>query len=114
MKMRTIAHKIRNHRMLRGKLDGGSAKNRVNARSKHGDGVASAAGWAVNPEIHQRAFTAANPVALHDAHFFRPAFEFLKVPEQLFRIFSDAYKPLLKFALLHGGFFMPPATAIAQ
>src|SRR5439155_9768295 len=58
-----------------------------------------------------RAFTAADPVALHGANFFRPALQFVQITQQLLRILCDSQEPLLEFALLDNSVFVTPATA---
>ena len=59
-------------RMLGRELQRGRAVNRIDARSENGDGRSRRIGRAVEFEIDQRAFAAADPVALHGADFFRP------------------------------------------
>ncbi len=63
-------------------------------------------------EINLGAFAAADPVALHGAHFFRPAVELVEAVEQLLRIRGDAEEPLHQVALLHDRVFVPPAAAV--
>ena len=61
-------------------------------------------------EIDQRALGAADPVALHGAHFFRPALQPIESGEKLLGITGGAKEPLLQVALLDHRGFMPPAT----
>ena len=68
---------------------------------------------AVHFEIDFSAFGAADPVALHGQHAFRPAlFELLHVIEQLVGVGGDFQKPLLHSALFDRRRFMPPAAAV--
>ena len=57
-------------RVLRRKLDRSRAKDCVHPRGENRDRLASGG---IQTKIHERAFTAADPVALHGANFFRPA-----------------------------------------
>src|SRR5258707_4616625 len=98
--------------MLGSKLNRGGAENRIHARCENRDGGSCRTYAPAQVEIHQRAFAPADPVALHGADFFRPAFEFLEIAEQFVRIFCDPEKPLLQLALLDGRVLMPPAAAI--
>ena len=63
-------------------------------------------------EINFCAFTAADPVALHDTYFFRPSFELVQSVQQFLGVSGDAEKPLLQVALLHLRVFVAPAAAI--
>ena len=63
-------------------------------------------------EIDQRAFAAADPVALHGANFFRPAFELVEIAQQFVGILRDPQKPLLQLALLDERIFVAPAAAV--
>src|SRR5580704_6330334 len=96
--------------MLWRELDGSRAENRVHASGEDGDAVLGGVGSAVEFEIHQRARTTADPVTLHGAYFFRPAFEFVEAAKQLFGILGGAQEPLLEFALLHECVFVTPAA----
>src|SRR6266550_403435 len=97
--------------MFWSELHRGGSINSVNPR---GENTYSRARWprrSIELKIHQRAFAAANPVALHCTDFFRPALQFVQITQQLLRILCDPQKPLLEFALLDDGIFMAPATA---
>ncbi len=94
--------------MLRRKLNAGGAENGVDA----GGEDANLFRAAFESEIDFRAFAAADPVALHGAHFFRPAFELVQAVEQLIRVGGDAEEPLLEIALLDDGVFVTPAAAV--
>ncbi len=72
--------------MLGRELDGGRPVNRVHASGEDGD-VESPVGG-VELEIDQRAFAAADPVALHGADFFRPAGEPVEVAEQFIGVIA--------------------------
>ena len=63
-------------------------------------------------EIDQRAFTAANPVALHGADFFGPALKLFKIAQEFVGVVGDAQEPLFKFTLLDESIFVTPAAAI--
>ncbi len=84
-------------RVLRRKLDRSRAENRIYTRCEYADGRAGrAVALGISEfEIHQRAFAAANPVALHGANFFRPAVELVEIAQQLIGIPGDAEEPLL-------------------
>ena len=99
-------------RMLGRELQRGRAENRVDAGGEDGDGRSGRIGGAVEFEIHQRAFAAADPVALHGADFFRPAGQAVEIAQQFVGIVGDAQKPLLEFALLDQGVFVAPAAAV--
>ena len=107
-----VAGEIRHHRMLRRKLHRSRAENRIDARGKHTDRRTRRSGRAVQFEIDQRAFAAADPVALHGADFFRPALELVEAVEQFVGILRRAHEPLFKLALLDHRVLMPPAAAI--
>src|SRR6266550_4495481 len=97
--------------MFRSELHRGGSINGVNPR---GENTYSRARWprrSIKLEIHQCAFAAADPVALHGANFFWPALQFFQITQQLLCILCDSQEPLLKFALLDDGVFMTPATA---
>ena len=63
-------------------------------------------------KINQRAFAAPNPVALHGAHFFRPAAQLVEIAKQFIRVLGDFQKPLFQFALLDRRIFVAPAATI--
>ncbi len=63
-------------------------------------------------EIDQRAFAAADPVALHGADLFRPAFQLVEIAQQLVGVFGDAQKPLLQLTLLDQRIFVAPAASV--
>ena len=63
-------------------------------------------------EVHQRAFAAPDPVALHGADFFRPAAQLVQTAQQFVGVVGDAQEPLLQLALLHQRVFVPPAAAV--
>ena len=103
--------------MLGSKLHRGRAEDRIHARGEDADGRAAGSkpGVAlgiVQFEIDQRAFAAADPVALHGADFFRPAFQLVQALKQFIGILCGTYKPLFKLALPNNSIFMPPATAV--
>src|SRR5262249_32648996 len=77
-KVVVIGSKIGDQRMLGRKLHRSRAEDRVNARGEDADLVPGGPRRAIEPEVHQRAFAAPNPVALHGADFFRPAFQLVK------------------------------------
>src|SRR5207244_55947 len=100
---------VRHDGMLGRKLYRSRAIDRVHAGGENAD---IRTGATLELEIHQRAFTAANPVTLHEAHFFRPVLELVQIAEQFLGVFSDSQEPLLEFALLDKRIFVPPATAV--
>src|SRR5438552_2711780 len=83
-KVRIIADQISHHRMLRRKLDRGSAVNGIDARGEYRDLVATGTGKAIDLEVDRCAFTAANPVTLHHPDSLRPSFKLFKVTQQFF------------------------------
>src|SRR5438270_14092001 len=106
-----IADQIGDEGMLGRKLDGSCTVDRVNARGEDGDFVSSEDG-AIDFEIDQCAFTAADPVALHGAHFFRPALKLVEPGKKFVRIICRPNEPLLQVARLNLRFFMTPAATI--
>ena len=94
--------------MFRRKLHRSGAEDSVNAGGEDGNLFSR---HAIHGKIHQRAFAAADPVALHHPDFFRPMLQLLQIAQQLFGIIGDAQKPLFQLALLHAGFFVAPAVA---
>src|SRR5262249_49731858 len=98
--------------MLRRKLQRGRAEDRVDARGEDRDLRARQAGRGGNGEIHERALAAADPVALHGAHFFRPALELVELVQEFVRVLRGAHEPLLQLALLNLRLFMAPAAAV--
>src|SRR5437879_3071322 len=97
--------------MLGRKLHRGRAENRVHTRGEYADGRACRT-RAVKLEIDQRAFAAADPIALHGANFFRPPAELVEIAEQFLAIFCDAKKPLLQLTLFDRGIFVAPAASV--
>ena len=65
--------------MLGRKLHGSRAVYGVYASGKNGDGRARRPCGATELEVNQGACAAADPIALHDAHFFGPALELVQV-----------------------------------
>src|SRR5438270_6824761 len=111
MQMWIIADQLSYKGMLRRKLDGGRSINRVDARGEDRDLVRRGNG-AIDFEIDQRAFAAANPIALHGAHFFRPALKLVQSGKKFVRIIRCPDEPLLQIARLYLRFFMTPATSV--
>ncbi len=56
-------------------------------------------GW-VDRKSHQQSLGAADPVALHQPHFFRPTLQTVQRIEQLFGVIGDLEEPLREFTLL--------------
>jgi len=94
--------------MLRGKLDAGGSKDGVDAGGENANLLRSA----FKREVNFGAFAAADPVALHGAHFFRPALKVVEAGEEFVGVSGDAEEPLLQIALLDDGIFVTPATAV--
>ena len=109
-----VGDQVRHHRMFRRQLQRGRAEDGVHARGEDGDLVACRPSLAVKLEIHQRAFAAANPVALHGADFFRPAGQLVQTLQQFVGVIGDAQEPLLQLALLDQRGLVPPAAAVGQ
>ena len=57
-------------------------------------------GLRIERETNQQSFRTADPVALHQPHFVRPALERVDGVEQILRIIADLEKPLRQLALL--------------
>ena len=95
-------------RMLRRELDRSCSEDRVDASSKDRNRFSA---WTVQRKIDQRAFASADPVALHDAHFFRPTWKAIQVAEQLIRVIRNTQEPLFELSLLDRRVFMPPSAA---
>ena len=78
--------KIVNDGVLRRELNGGCAIDRIDARSENGN---CSPGWTkarvrlsvVEFEIDESTFAPPNPVALHGAHFLRPAIKFFQIAQ---------------------------------
>ena len=67
--------------MLRRQLHRRRTVNGIHPGSKNGDRCTCGPGRAIEFEVHERAFTATNPVALHGPNFFRPAVEFVEAAQ---------------------------------
>ena len=91
---------VGDERVLGRKLQRGRAVDGVDARGEDGDLVACRAGCAVELEIDQRAFAAADPVALLRDDLLGPAGQCVEVLEQFVGVIGDAQEPLLQLALL--------------
>src|SRR5215471_18624536 len=98
--------------MLGSQLQRSRAVDRVDAGGEDADLRSSRSGVAFQLKVDEAAFAAADPVALHGAHFFRPAVEFVQIAQQLFGILRRADEPLLEFTLLNRRVFVAPATSI--
>src|SRR5215831_2672162 len=98
--------------MLWGQLQRSRAKDRIDAGGEDADLRSGGTRGAFQLKIDEGAFAAADPVALHGAHFFRPAIELVQIAQQLFGVFSRSDKPLLEFALLDRRVFVAPATSV--
>ena len=107
-KLRVKRGKFRGNWMFGSKLDRRCSVDRIDARSEHGNDIAAGV---VEPEINQRTFAAPDPVALHGAHFFRPAGETVQIAQQFLRVIRSAKEPLLQFALLNQRVFVAPAAS---
>ena len=91
---------VGDQRVLGRELHRGGSHDGVDARGEDRDLVARGTGGVIQFEVDQRALGAADPVALHDAHFFRPALQSVEAGEQFFGISGGAQEPLLQIALL--------------
>ncbi len=107
-----VAREVSDQRMLRRKLHRGRAENRIDARGEDADLRSRRPGVALKLEIDQRAFAAADPVALHGAHFLGPALELVEIAQQLFGVLGRAHEPLLQLALLDERVFVAPAASV--
>src|SRR5215471_2995398 len=100
--------------MLGCKLNRRRAENCIDASGKHADRRSRLSGVAFELEVDKRTLAAPDPVALHDAHFLRPALELVEIAKQLLGILRGAHEPLLQLALLNQRIFVTPAAAVAQ
>jgi hypothetical protein len=100
-------------RVFRCNLDAGRAEDGVDPRGEDGDlgAVGSGAGRVRDHKVDIGAFGAADPVALHGANFFGPAFERVEAGEEFVGVSGDAEEPLGEVALLDEGVFVTPAAA---
>src|SRR5579872_552364 len=98
--------------MLGRKLNRGCAEDRVYASSENAYGRARGTSVALKLEVDQSALAAPDPVALHDAHFFRPALQLVEIAQQFFSVLRRAHKPLLQLALLDQRVFVTPAASV--
>ncbi len=103
--------------MLGRELHRSCAENGIYARCKDADGRARRPESfmvfrVIEFEIDQRAFAAADPVALHGADLFRPAFQLVEIAQQLVGVFGDAQEPLLQLTLFHERIFVTPAASV--
>ena len=105
---RIATNQLRNNRMLGSELDRSCSKDRVDTSGENRDLLARLG----DLEVNLRSLAAADPVALHSAHFLRPAFEFVQVAKQFIRVAGDTQEPLLQITLLYGSFFVSPAAAV--
>src|SRR5437588_9457863 len=84
--------------MFGGEYDRIRAKDRIDARGKDANFLIKV----FDGEINESTLAASHPIALAFQDLLRPAvFDLLDVVDQLFRVFSDAQKPLLDFLLDH-------------
>src|SRR5215472_10772810 len=100
--------------MIRRKLNRRRPENRIDASGEHTDYRSCRPRVSLEFEIDKRTFAASDPVALHDAHFFRPACESVEITKQLLGILGRAHEPLLQFALFDQSIFVAPAAPVAQ
>src|SRR5712672_2224381 len=90
--------------------DRAGAVDGVDARGENLDGLD--AGNIGYGEPHARADGFADPIALHGDDAVGPrAFEFFQIFKELIGVVSGLEKPLLDFAALDEGVFVPPAVA---
>ena len=75
------------------------AKQRVGPRREDLD-LARLAERRGQGEAQQQALRAADPIVLHEPHFFRPALQRLEAREQLLGVIGDLEEPLRQLALL--------------
>src|SRR5260370_35478066 len=85
-------------RVLGRELHRGRTKDRIDPRRKDRD---LPGGRDINLEIHQVAFDSTNPVALHGADFFRPAWQLIESREQFLGDARASQDPLLHLPLLY-------------
>ena len=76
------------------------AEQRIRPRGEHVEfGFARWRRFRIEREADEQSLRAADPVALHDAHFLRPAVERVDRVEQVLRVVADGEEPLRQFAL---------------
>src|SRR5258706_1149588 len=96
--------------MRRGEDDSAGAVDGVDARGENLDGLD--AGNIGYREPHTRADGFADPIALHGDDAVGPGtFEFFQIFKELIGVVSGLEEPLLDFAGLDEGIFVPPAVA---
>src|SRR5882672_5877785 len=96
--------------MRGGEDDGAGAVDSVDARGENFDGLGG--GDIGYGKPHARADGFADPIALHGDDAVGPgAFEFLQIFKELIGVVSGLEEPLLDFAGLDEGVFVPPAVA---
>ena len=107
--------------VLWGQLHTGGAEDGVHAGGENADArlfyslfpvPCSLVDFFRQEKVDVRSFAAADPVALHGANFFRPAFQLVEAVEQLLGVGGDAKEPLHQIALVHLRGFVPPAASI--
>ena len=88
-------------RMIRRQRHEFRAEQRVRPRGEDFElALAVRRGRRIEREADQQAFRAADPVLLHQPHFFRPAVERVERVEQVAAKFGDREEPLRQLALL--------------
>src|SRR5689334_20721747 len=84
--------------------DRSRAVNSVDARSEHTNLLLAV----FDSEVDECTFTTTDPVALSLQNFLRPGvFDLFYVGDELFRVVSDAQKPLFQITLLNSGAAAP-------
>ena len=83
--------------MLRRQYHITQPKHRVRASSEYFNDIVAF----LHRKTQNCPFAAANPVFLHDAHFIRPALQFVQIFQQAVRIFCNFEEPLLQRFFLY-------------
>ena len=98
---RILRRRGRGQRMIRRQRHEFGAEQSVRPRGENFElALAVRRGFLIEREADQQAFRTADPVLLHQPHFFRPAVERIERIEQLLRVFGDLEHPLAHLALL--------------
>ncbi len=109
-----LGDEIGDQRMFGRELQRGRAVDGVDTSGEDGDFVADGASGAIELEVDEGAFAAADPVALLRNDAIGPAGERVEVFEQLVGVVGNADEPLLQLALDDGRGFVTPAAAVGE
>ena len=102
------AYQVVHQRAFGSQQEEAAAEQGVGARGEYCDGLAVVLAFGRNQlEINFGTFGATDPVCLHLLNRFRPAFQLVKIVQQLLGIIGDFVVPLGKIALFNGTMAAP-------